>query len=290
MDALQRGPEISRSGRVQTWVLLVLGAGALFVAAELLSERLYAQGNLEVAKDRVRIDVEDPFAYVPDGWSEYVASHLSTLGDVFVDDPEAVDLVAKELRSLPLFHSVGEPRVIWPDRIEFDVRMRRVVACVKTGGGFLPVSEVGVILPGCFVSPMSDGVCPTPLIAWDESLGNLREGDELSRESHFDALSVALSMQVHLPDEVRVSLGPIRIDASRADLASVTDPGVVLYLTEHRAVLFGRPPLNGNPGELPVENKWGHLVDNLRATFEGGRAWEVLDVRWDAAEVLRWRE
>ena len=288
MDALQRGPGISRRGRVPTWIVLVIGAGALFIGAELLSERLYAQGHFEVRTESVRILPQDPHAHIPAGWSEFVAAHMSTLERVLVDDPDAVALVEAKLRSLPLFHDVAAPRVIFPDQIEFDVRLRRIVACVKTGGGFLPVAEDGMILPGFFVQPMSDGVGPVPLIAWDESLAHLREGDGLPEGRHFDALSVALSMQRHVPAEVRESLGPIRIDASRAQLASVRDPGVVLYLSERRAVLFGRAPLDGHPGELPEELKWSHLVGSLGATDARGRAWEVLDVRWDQPEFLSW--
>ena len=290
MSALQRDPEISLSGRVPTWLVLLLGAGALFIGVELLGERLYAQGHFEVEKDRVRIEPFDPHAYVPSGWSEFVAARITRLDPVFVDDPDAVARVADELRALRLFRSVGEPRVIWPDGIEVEVRLRRIVACVKTDGRFLAVSEDGVIFPGSHASPMSDGVAPVPLIAWDESLRDLRVGEVLPDERHFDALSVALSMQHHLPPEVRAALGSIRIDASRAEIVNVTDPGVVLYLSERRAVLFGRPPIQGHPGEVPEELKWDHLTEQLRATSEGGRAWDVLNIRWDRVEVLRWRE
>jgi len=290
MDALQRDLGISRSGRVLAWVVLLLGAGAFFIGAELVGERLYAEGHFEVEKSRVKIRGSAPDTYVPDGWSEFVAAHLSTLEPVFVDDPDGVVRVVDKLESLSLFRSVGAHSLIWPDGIKVEVRLRRIVACVKTSGVFLPVSEDGVILPGRFVSPMSDGVGPVPLIAWDESLRNLRMGDYLSHERHFDALSVALSMQVHLPPEVRESLGSILIDAEEVELASVTNPGVVLYLSERRAVLWGRPPLMGHSGELPEEIKWDHLVEHLRVAALGGREWEVLDIRWDRAEVLRWRE
>ena len=286
MDAPQRGPEISRRGRVPTWVVLSLGATALFFCVEVIGERLYAEGHFEVELDRVQIEAAEEGVYIPSGWSEFVAAHISSFDRVFADDAEAVSRVAAELETLPLFRSVGDVRVIVPDGIEVEVRMRRVVACVKTGGGFLPVSEDGFILPGFSVSPMNDGVGDAPLIAWDESLGYLRVGDELSDPRHYDGLSVALSMQRHLPSELRASLGSIRIDASGAELASVTDPGVVLYLPERRAVLFGRPPLQGRSGELPEELKWGHLAEHLSLSPD----WEVLDIRWDEADVLRWRE
>ena len=290
MDALQRGPGISRSGRVPAWVVLVLGAGAFFIGAEMIGERLYAEGHFEVETDRVKINVRALDAYVPDGWSEFVAVRLSTLEGIFVDDPDAVARVVDELESLPLFRSVGESSVIWPDGIKVEVRLRRLVACVKTGGGFFPVSEDGVILPGFSVSPMSDGVSPMPLIAWDRSLRDLAVGETLREDLHFDALSVALSMQIHLPPEVRESLGSILIDAEGVDLASVTNPGVVLFLSGSRAVLFGRPPLRGHSGELPAELKWDHLVEHLQATTDSGREWEVLDIRFDRANVLSWRE
>ena len=288
-DSQERGLELSQRGRVPTWLILSLGAAALFIGAEVLGERMYEEGRFEVELDRVLIESESERAYIPAAWSEYVAARLSLTERVFSDDPEAVARVVTELESLPMFRSVEAVRVVVPDGLEIEVRLRRIVACVKTGDGFLPVSEDGVILPGFSVSPMSDGVGAAPLIAWDESLRDLRVGEELSLAQHFDALSVALSMQRFLSPEVRSSLGGIRIDASGAALASVTEPGVVVYLPERRAALFGRPPLHENAGELRDDQKWEHLSRHLLDPPPGGREWEVLDIRWDDADVLRLR-
>lgn len=288
-DSQERGHAISQRGRVPTWLILSLGAAALFIGAEMLGERMYEEGRFEIELDRVLIESESEGAFIPGAWSEYVAARLSELERVFSDDPEAAARVAKELESLPMIRSVEATRVVIPDGLEIEVRLRRVVACVKTGEGFLPVSEDGVILPGFSVFPMSDGVGEAPLIAWDESLKDLRVGEELSLEQHFDALSVAVSMQKHLSPKVRASLGAIRIDASGAALASVTQPGVVVYLPERRAALFGRPPLHEYAGELPEEQKWEHLSRHLLELPSEGREWEVLDIRWDDADVLRWR-
>lgn len=250
---------------------------------------MYEEGRFEIELDRVLIESDSEGGYIPGAWSEYVAARISVMGLVFSDDPEAAARVAKELESLPMIRSVEAARVVIPDGLEVEVRLRRIVACVKAGEGFLPVSEDGVILPGFSVSPMSDGVGAAPLIAWDESLIDLQVGEELSLEQHFDALSVALSMQKHLSPEVRASLGAIRIDASGAALASVTHPGVVVYLPERRAALFGRPPLHGYVGETPEEEKWAHLSRYLLEDPSGAREWEILDIRWDDADVLRSR-
>jgi len=289
MDSQERGHAISQRGRVPTWVILSLGAVALFIGAEVLGERMYEEGRFEVELDRVLIESESERAYIPGAWSEYVAARLSQMERVFSDDPEAAARVAQELETLPMFRSVDSARAVVPDGLQVEVRLRRIVACVKAGEGFLPVSEDGVILPGFSVAPMSDGVGAAPLIAWDESLKDLRVGEELALEQHFDALSVALSMQRHLSKEVRASLGTVRIDASGAALASVTHPGVVVYLPERRAALFGRPPLHGFAGELPEELKWAHLSSYLLEPPSGEGEWEILDIRWDDADVLRWR-
>lgn len=270
--------------------MLVVGAGAVFLGAEVLSERLYAKGHFAVRKESVRILVQDPHAHVPEEWAAFVAAGMSQLERVLVDDPEGVARVAEKLEGASIFHSVGEPRIVWPDRIEFDVQLRRVVACMKVGDGFIPVAEDGKILPGFSVTPMDDGAGPVPLIAWDEGLALLREGDDLIEAVDYDALSVALSMQRYLSADARARLGSVRIDASGAPFASVTDPGVVVYLSERRAVCFGRAPLSGHPGELPEQQKWEHLERQLRAVSDGGRAWEVLDVRWDRPEVLQWKD
>ena len=278
---------ISQRGRVPTWLVLSLGAAALFFGAEVLGERMYEEGRFEIELDRVLIESPSERAYIPGAWNDYVAARLSRMERVFSDDPEAAARIVTELESLPMFRSVESARVLAPDGLEVEVRLRRIVACVKTGEGFLPVSEDGVILPGFSVSPMSDGVDAAPLIAWDESLKDLSVGDELSLEQHFDALSVALSMQRHLSSpEVRVLLGAIRIDASGAALASVTHPGVVVYLPEHRAALFGRPPLHAYSGEMPDKLKWAHLSKYLLEPSSGEGEWEILDIRWDDADVL----
>ena len=289
MDSQERGHAISRSGRVPTWFILSLCAAALFIGAGVLSERMYIEGRFEVPLDRVRIESEVEGTYIPGAWSEFVAARLSQLGHIYSDDPQAAVRVAQELESLPMVHSVERAQLIVPDGVELDVRLRRIVACVRTADGFLPVSEDGVLLPGFSVAPMSDGVGQAPLIAWDESLKALHVGEELLLDEHYDALSVALSMQKHLSAEVRASLGPVRIDASGAALASVTNPGVVIYLTERRAALFGRAPLQGHAGELPEEQKWAHLTEHLLDTSSEEGAWEVLDIRWDDPDILQRR-
>ena len=289
MDSLERGRAISQSGRVPTWFILSLCAVALFICAGVLSERMHIEGRFEVPLDRVRVESDVEGAYIPGAWEEFIAAKLLEVGRVDSDDPRSAERVAERLASLPMIHSVESAHVVIPDGLELDVRLRRIVACVKSAEGFLPVSEDGVILPGFSVAPISDGVGHAPLIAWDESARALQVGDELSEEQHFDALSVALSMQLHLSAEVRASLGPVRVDASGAALASVTEPGVVIYLTERRAALFGRAPLHGHAGELPEETKWAHLSRYLVEPPQGAEPWEILDIRWDEPDVLQRR-
>ena len=289
MDARERDLGISRRGRVPTWLAISLGAGALFIGVEFISERLYAQGYSLVDTRRARIVSYDSEPCAPSEWSGLVAVHLAELGPLAADDPREVAEVAAILRSLPIFRSVSEPRVIWPDGIEVEVRLRRAAACIQFDGGFRSVSRDGGVLPGFSVSQPDGALGPLPLIAWGEALQGLAMGDLLPEDQHFDALSVAVSMQDHLTNEQRSLLGPIVIRSEAAAPAGAEAPRVRLALPGSRGVVFGRAPIAGRPGELPEEIKWGHIVEYLESYPRGGRDWAVLDVRWDVP-VVSWKE
>jgi hypothetical protein len=289
MDAYKRDLQVSRRGRVPTWFALLLGAGALFAGVELLDERQSAEGysRVDTARAKILCDESEPCA--PGEWSELVAARLAELGPLDANDPEAVEGVKDVLDGLSIFRSVSAPRVLWPDGIEVDVRLRRAAACVQSEGGFRSISRDGVVLPGFSVSQPLDELGLLPLIAMGEEVQHLMEGDLLPRDEDFDALSVAVSMQDHLSADHRASMGEILIERSPSGSTTGRDPEISLKIQNSRGVLFGRPPIAGHPGELPEEKKWGHLAEYLSDYPTSDRDWAVLDVRWDVPEVM-WKK
>lgn len=281
---------ISRRGRVPTWFALLLGAGALFAGVELLGERLLAKGYSLVDTRRAKITCPDSEPCAPVEWSELVAARLAELGPLDSNDPEAIEKVRNALASLSIFRSVSSPRVLWPDGIEVDVRLRRAAACVQLEGGFRSISRDGVVLPGFSVLPPVEELGPLPLIAMGEEMRHLMTGDVLPRDKDFDALSVAVSMQDHLSSEHRALMGEVLIEPEGPNSTSVGGPEVILKIQGSRGVHFGRPPIAGHAGDLPEEKRWKNLAEYLEDYPKAGRDWAELNVSWDVPEVVRWKE
>ena len=58
-------------------------------------------------------------------------------------------------------------------------------------------------------------------------------------------------------------------------------------LERDREVLFGRAPSADEPGELPVEIKWGSVARTLELEEAAEPVdWAVVDVRWDRPELV----
>lgn len=289
MGAHMRDLQVSRRGRVPTWFVLLLGAGALFVGVELLVERQFAEGYSLVDTGRAQIVCEDAEPCAPAEWSELIAARLSELGPLDANDSRSVEDVKGVLDELSIFRSVSAPRVLWPDGIEVDVRLRKAAACVQFEGGFRSISRDGVVLPGFSVAQPLDEIALLPLIAIGEEVRHLMTGDVLPRDQDFDALSVAVSMQDHLSPEHRARMGEVLIEPQAPGETSVSGAEVSLKIQGSRGVLFGRPPIAGHAGELPEEKKWGHLAEYLDDYPTSERDWAVLDVRWDVPEVT-WKQ
>ncbi|HED65019.1 MAG TPA: hypothetical protein ENJ09_05625 [Planctomycetes bacterium] len=180
-----------------------------------------------------------------------------------------------------------------------DLDLAEPVACVPVGSSFLCVDRDGVLLSGTWPTPPCVQGMPLPVIgpmrdAYDLFAAAL-PGDWLEESAHLDALDVALSMREHLERAERIELGRVVIDASRARIASVEEPGIRLLLENGRLVLFGRRPSTDEPGELPVELKWASVeraleldgaADGLALGSEPAFDWSVLDVRWDRPEIV----
>ena len=271
-----------RGGAAPTWLLVGLGLLAFAWAASGLQDSSRAAGFTTIDPSRVAIDAPGVDG-VPTGWREHLAARLAALGELSSLDDDVVERVTAEIEALPFVTEVGPARVIWPDGVTVEVRLREAVACVRYGEDYLTVASDGMVLPGYWSAPCDLGLGLLPVIGPnDGSLDHLAPGEVLSEERHLDALSVAVSMREFLgPAQLR-ALGPVLIDASRAHLASVEEPGTRLELEDRRRVLFGRPPRARAPGELPQEKKWGHLMRAIGyLSMERPRDWDLVDVRWD---------
>lgn len=270
--------------------MLLAGAGLAWTVAK-LETSTEAAGYSVVDPRRVAFDLPAGDAGLPPGWEAIVAAKLARLGELSTLDEDLLDEVRAELETLPFVREVGEARVLWPDGISVPVRLREPVACICLGEDYLPVASDGVVLPGYWSSPPDFGRGLLPVIGpLDDAFRQARPGDVLDEPRHLDALSVAVSMREHLSLATLGDLGPVLIDASRADEAAVDVPGTILLLEEHRKVYFGRPPSAGAPGELPEAQKWAHLaraVDLLDpdAPAGGPDDWDLVDVRWDGATL-----
>jgi hypothetical protein len=259
--------------------------------------------------------------FVDDRWRPALAARLASLPEVSAEEPEPLEPIRATLASLPFVAEVGVGSVLWPDGYRVAVRLRKPAACLHVApspnagspnaplpnasspnawspnGGYLLVAEDGVVLPGEWKRPpwVAGGWLPVLGPLEEPARGSdasLRPGARIAERRHLDALAVAVSMRAALAADDFEALGAPVIDATNARSASVTEPGVVIQLEEGRRVLFGRAPNAGEPGELPVEQKWASLAKAARTLGpESGdrRDWSALDVRWDVPDIL-WRD
>jgi len=274
-----------RRGATPLWLSCVLVAAGLSWAVGRLQASSEAAGFTRLDPRRVAIELPAGTAGLPAEWNRIVALRLSRLGELSTLDEELAASVVAELETLPFVREVGEARVVWPDGLDVDIRLREPVACVCLGEDYLPVASDGVVLPGYRDRPPDLGRGRLPVIGpLDAATLDLRPGDRLQEERHLDALSVAVSMRRHLSRPELGLLGPVVIDAEEAWRAAVDEPGTRLRLEEGRTVYFGRPPRHGAPGELPAKRKWANLMSAVAGLEEGGPGWtdwDLLDLRWD---------
>ncbi len=306
-------PHARRRGRVPYWVpLVLLIAGSVWLLREV-------QGRaLEAGYERIELGrsaFQDGPVWADPRWQEIVAVELARLGDVHPGDGTALTRASERLRGLPFVRRVSPARVLWPSGVDFDVELRRPVACVRSGSRFYPVDADGVILSGAWSSPpwVDSGYLPFLVDAADAE--PFAPGDRLDVEHLVDALDVALSFWLELPAPYRTRIGRIAIDARNArggaagggaaggGAASGLGPadfGALVLLEGQRAIVFGRPPaMLGElasgapspaahaPGELSSEGKWRHVaaaLERLDADGESGD-WSHLDVRFDSAAI-----
>lgn len=271
----------SRAGRVPAWIACAILAVALDLGLREARSRVLSSGFTTI--DTRRLALAGAATWVVPGWDELLAARLTQLGPVSTLDPGGLETLVAELGSLPFVAAVGEARVLWPDGLQIELELREPVACLRSGGLFLPISADGVVLPGAFSRPPDSPRGYLPVIGQGELEGAL-PGDQLGSPRHLDALSVAGSLLEHLPPEINRRLGPVVVDAQHAERAGVAEAGTRLLLQDRRLVIFGRPPSARAPGELPAALKWSHLARGV-ASLAAGSDWDLLDVRWDRAEL-----
>lgn len=273
-------------GSSPLWLPTFLVLGGLSWMAGGLQADATEEGFTLLDASRVALRSASSQSGLPTDWSEIVAAKVARLGDLHIQDETLIERVLGEIEALPFVSEVGTARVVWPDGISVDVRLREPVACICLGEWYLPVSADGVVLPSSWPEPPDFGRGLLPVIGpMDESFLHLLPGDQLQEKRHLDALSVAASMRDYLsPGDTR-ALGPVVIDATDADRATVSVAGTHLYLAGARDVFFGRPPSHDSPGELPTVVKWQHVMDAVALLDGAGGDWDLLDARWDTATV-----
>jgi hypothetical protein len=274
-------------------VPLWLVGGLLAATALVLAARhgdLAAREVATIDPLRATLALEREAGELDPRWSEWLAKAVARVEPFKATDRAGARAVEEALAGLAFVAEVEPARVVWPDGLELRVRLRRPVACVRVGQGFLAVAEDATVLPGAFPVPpwVEDGWLPV-IGPNDPANAVLLPGDVLDGEHELDALSVAISMRANLSGDVFDVLGPPLVDARRAREASVEDPGVVLELEGRRIVRFGRAPWSDAPGELPAELKWRALARAARELRDGERDWDAIDVRWDVPDI-HWRE
>jgi hypothetical protein len=236
-------------------------------------------------------------AWADPRWQVELEELLASFPGFRADDREALDALAAELGALSFVSAADAPSVDGAGGLRLGLRLRRPVAAVPVGSGYLTVDDEGVILSGGWSSPpkCEDLWLPVILPGTDARGAPLdfdlaRPGDWLDAPEHLAALDTALSLARSLAPEDLARLGRVAIDGSGQRVRGPEDQGVLILLENERLIVFGRPPGSGQPGELPPERKWRAVSAALAELERDGDApfWDLADVRWDVPE-LRYR-
>lgn len=289
MTGIRRGEpqDHPRRGATPTWFVVLLALLALAWVLRGLRDSAEARGFHRVDPARVSLESATGSAGLPAEWTSFLAARLAQLGELTTLDEELVAKVRAEIEAAPFVAKVGEARVVWPDGVTLEVKLREPVACVLSGVDYMVVSRDGMLLPGYWTVPPDFGLGLLPVLGPnDGSFDQARAGDLVSAPRVLDALSVAASMREYLSPEEIGRIGPVLIDASEAHLSGVSEPGTRLKLDESRRVLWGRVPRSMAPGELPERQKWEHVLAAI-GYLEADEPldWELVDVRWDTATL-----
>lgn len=281
------------SGASSPWLGLLTLAVSLVAIAwffVVLTRDVDAAEFAQVETASSRIDFGP--GWIDPRWEARAVARLAELPPLPADSDETRALVEQALLELPFVAEIGTYRVLWPDGLRIDLRLRQPVACVRDGDMFLTISEDAIVLPGSWSSPPAREHGYLPLLALDDAAHEtLSEGARLATPAVVDGIAVARALALELAGDDWTRLGRIVIDARRAREATVQVPGTVLWLENGRRVYFGRSPNLDEPGELPYASKCASLSRALRQCdpelASGGPVdWELADVRWDHPALL----
>jgi len=259
--------------------------GAALWAGKLLGSRAAAQGVAQVDTHRYVLHADG--RWVSAAWRDEFERVLARHDQLSVLERDGLEALRAELEALSFVAEVGALEVVWPDGLSVPLRLREPVACVRVHDVYFPVDSEGVVLAGARHGPHEAFGAWLPVIGPnDGALNHVRPGDVLVEARHLNALDVAVSMWNHLPARSFFDLGRVLIDAS-ADFGPDGLPGGVrIDLEERRRFLLGRPPLAGEPGELPYATKWNNVTAGL-ARLRAGEDWDLFDARWDEPRPFR---
>ena len=260
--------------------LLALGACLWFLG--LLQRDVEAGQYGTIETDRAHL-ARGPGWFDP-RWEQELSAALAGLGPLEADDRRSIESVGDRVARLSFVSEVGAPRVVWPDGLRLDLKLREPIACLVAPPGrqYATISVDGVVLSGRWSAPPDRGSGYLPLI-WSAESYYLEPGERLGDPAVVDGLAVAAAMWRELPPTVLARLGRVVIDARRSRQTSPEEPGTRILLEGGREVIFGRSPNLDAPGETPVHLKLRALA---RALEPDVPAWVLVDVRWDRPEIL----
>jgi len=268
--------------------LSLLALAALASASHLREARTAAQDGPLTWVDPAEAVLGHVPEWVDPRWLERVRSELARTPPFDVTNVAFLVPLRASLAGLSFVERVERCELTTDGDLALELTLREPVACIQAQGDYLLVDDDGVVLEGRWAVPPRRSGAPLPVLAADPLFERARPGDWLVEPEHEDALDVALSLSEHLDAADRARLGPVVIDASRARLASVDEPGVRLILAGEREALFGRSPASEEPGELAAGTKWRALVQALElfAVDPVAHDWRLVDLRWDRPEIV----
>ncbi len=269
------------------WVPLGLVLAGFVWVLQGLQASADARGVGQVDLLRYRLDRGE--RYFSPAWRVRLERILTQGRELDARDPAALSGLRAELEALSFVEEVGDIEVVWPDGLVVPMKLREPVAALRVGEDYLPVAGDGTVLAGYAYAPHEVYGSWLPVLGPHRLVTELEPqpgpGAVITEPALVQAMAVVDSMQRHLhPDEQRI-LGRVLIDASAEHAPDGLPGGVWIELEGARAILFGRAPGSGHPGELPAHLKWQGVREGL-VQLQSGAPWDLLDVRFDVPVAM----
>lgn len=292
-----------RRGVVPLWMPIALMVLLVGFGAILLERSATRRGVARVDLTRYRLHHGDRW-FSPD-WRDELEKLLLRSESLLATDLDAREALKAEVLDLPFVSAVEEGELLWPAGLTLRVRLIEPIACVRVGQEFLPVGEFSVrespitepeaespitkrvvLLPGWSDVPHKAGLDFLPVLQptpFEWEVNSPKPGELIDYYKLLSALSMVRSFREHLTEEERSLFGRVVFDVSAETAPDGLEGGAVLYLEGKRVIVFGDASGERGAGELPESIKWGHALEGVLRTAEGG-IWRLLDVRFDRAE------